>query len=57
MPNSYETANCSCCNCGYSFRVMADECGTHPCPNCGFGDQDESEECECENCDCEKEES
>lgn len=33
-----ESAVQRCPQCRCTFRVMADEQGTHPCPACGFFD-------------------
>lgn len=33
----YETAANKCPGCGYIFRTMADEYGTHQCPRCNYG--------------------
>ena len=42
----YESASNCCPNCNHTFRTLADEWGTHPCPRCGFGYQDERLDCE-----------
>lgn len=34
----YEVATCRCPHCGRTFRVLADEVGTHSCPRCGYFD-------------------
>ena len=61
----YESASNCCPNCNHTFRTLADEWGTHPCPRCGFGYQDERLDgekpycpecdCDCEECECEEE--
>ena len=59
------TASNQCYKCGYPFKTLADEYGTHPCPRCGydpvpFEPDDEVYCCECgepcEDCGCECEE-
>ena len=68
----YETAANKCPGCGYTFRTMADEFGSHPCPRCNYnplwedwGDDmpfDDGKpycpDCDCnvEECECEEEE-
>ena len=32
----YTTAANKCPGCGYTFRTMADEFGSHPCPRCNY---------------------
>jgi hypothetical protein len=40
-----EGASQRCPRCRQSFRVLADEVGSHPCPRCGYfpGDDDDVE--------------
>ena len=42
----YTTAANKCPGCGYTFRTMADEFGTHACPRCSFAQVYEM----CEGC-------
>ena len=43
MDERYESAAQRCPRCRRSFKTLADEVGTHPCPRCGYFPEDEEE--------------